>query len=268
MDNKLIENIKLLFEQGEITLAIAYEKGTDGRPRPFFCRSAQDADRIVFSNDFSRNLAVYLTKAELVRGEKVAVAATVSTLRSIYYLSRENQIGQQTFVILHLSPAGEYMRFLKTDDIAVYIDHLPAGRAEKDRELLEKLDAMTPGERWAFWQNEFSRCIKCYACRAACPMCYCTRCIVEDNRPQWIDPWPSPLSNMEWQISRVMHLAGRCVGCGSCGDACPEHIPVHLLNRRLLENIEADFGVTPGTSPREGAVLNTFRTEDRENFIV
>ena len=82
---------------------------------------------------------------------------------------------------------------------------------------LEKLEAMTPAERWQFWQAEFSKCIKCYACRAACPMCYCTRCIVDDNRPQWIDPWPSPLSNMEWQISRVMHLAGRCIGCGACG---------------------------------------------------
>ena len=127
---------------------------------------------------------------------------------------------------------------------------------------------MTPEERWAFWQNEFSRCIKCYACRAACPMCYCTRCIVEDNRPQWIDPWPSPLSNMEWQISRVMHLAGRCVGCGSCGEACPEHIPVHLLNRRLSQDIQADFGVVPGAAPKQRAVLNTFRVEDKENFIV
>lgn len=266
--DKLIETIKQLFEQGEITLAIGYEKGTGGCPRPFFCHSAQDADRMIFSNDFSRNLAVYLTKAELVKGEKVALTATIPALRSICFLSGENQIDLQALVVLHLSPAGELLRFSHTDDIAAYVDAIPVDRAEKDRELLEKLDAMTVAERWAFWQNEFSRCIKCYACRAACPMCYCTRCIVEDNRPQWIDPWPSPLSNMEWQISRVMHLAGRCVGCGSCGDACPEHIPVHLLNRRLLENIQADFGVEPGVCSGQGAVLNTFRTDDKENFIV
>ncbi len=266
--DKLTQRIKELFDRGEITLAIGYEKGTDGQPRPMFCRNARDAERMVFSPDFGQNLAVYLTKAELVKGEKVAVAATIPTLRSIYYLFKENQIGQQAFTILHLSPNDEFMHFLKTDDIAVYIDHIPSEPSQADRELLERLDAMTAEERWAFWQNEFSRCIKCYACRAACPMCYCTRCIVEDNRPQWIDPWPSPLSNMEWQISRVMHLAGRCVGCGSCGDACPEGIPVHLLNRKLLGNIAAEFGAVPGAAPKEGAVLNTFRADDKENFIL
>ena len=65
-----------------------------------------------------------------------------------------------------------------------------------------------------------------------------------------------------------MHLAGRCVGCGSCGEACPEGIPVHLLNRKLLGNIAADFGVAPGAAPKEGAVLNTFRADDKENFIL
>ncbi len=265
-ENKLTKRIEELFADGQITLAIGYEMGTSG-PRPFFCRSAQDASRMVFSNDFPNNLVVYLTKKEVVAGEKVAVAATVSALRSIAYLFRENQVGQNQFTILHLSPNDELMHFRTPSDIDVYIDHIPSEPSERDREILEKLEAMTPAERWQFWQAEFSKCIKCYACRAACPMCYCTRCIVDDNRPQWIDPWPSPLSNMEWQISRVMHLAGRCIGCGACGDACPEGIPVHLLNRRLLENIRADFGIQAGASPKDGAVLNTFRPEDRENFI-
>ena len=65
-----------------------------------------------------------------------------------------------------------------------------------------------------------------YACRAACPLCYCTRCIVEDNRPQWILPWASTLPNIEWQINRVMHMAGRCTGCTECERACPMDIPV------------------------------------------
>lgn len=266
--DKWIENIKDLFAQGEVTLVIGYEAGTDGDPRPFFCRSAQQADRLVFPEGFAPNLAVYLTKQELVKGEKVAVIATVPTLRSICYLQGENQLGSLLLAVYHLTQEGEWRQFATPEQIAQYIDAIPLSLSEKDRALVEKLDAMTPEERWAFWQNEFSRCIKCYACRAACPMCYCTRCIVEDNRPQWIDPWPSPLSNMEWQISRVMHLAGRCVGCGSCGEACPEHIPVHLLNRRLSQDIQADFGVVPGAAPKQGAVLNTFRVEDKENFIV
>ena len=266
MDNKLNTKIKELFAKGDITLAIGYEKGTKG-VRPFFCRKEEDVDRMVFSNDYQPNLAVYLTKKELVQGEKVAVTCTISALRSIAFLFRENQIGQDQFKILHLSPNDEYMVFLKPMDIDVYIDHIPSTPSEKDQKIIDMLDAMSAQERWQWWMAQFAKCIKCYACRAACPMCYCTRCIVDNNRPQWIEPWAAPLSNMEWQISRVMHLAGRCVGCGSCGEACPEGIPVHLLNRKLLGNIEQDFGVKAGAAPKEGVVLNTFRPEDKENFI-
>ena len=141
-ENKLTKRIEELFADGQITLAIGYEMGTSG-PRPFFCRSAQDASRMVFSNDFPNNLAVYLTKKEVVAGEKVAVAATVSALRSIAYLFRENQVGQNQFTILHLSPNDELMHFRTPSDIDVYIDHIPSEPSERDREILEKLEAMT-----------------------------------------------------------------------------------------------------------------------------
>ncbi len=62
----------------------------------------------------------------------------------------------------------------------------PVGLSEQEKALLVKIEAMSLQERWEFWQSEFSRCIKCYACRQACPMCYCTKCIVEVNQRQWI----------------------------------------------------------------------------------
>ena len=214
-ENKLTKRIEELFADGQITLAIGYEMGTSG-PRPFFCRSAQDASRMVFSNDFPNNLAVYLTKKEVVAGEKVAVAATVSALRSIAYLFRENQVGQNQFTILHLSPNDELMHFRTPSDIDVYIDHIPSEPSERDREILEKLEAMTPAERWQFWQAEFSKCIKCYACRAACPMCYCTRCIVDDNRPQWIDPWRDAPGRALYRLRSLWRrMSGRHTGASS-----------------------------------------------------
>ena len=97
--DKWIENIKDLFAQGEVTLVIGYEAGTDGDPRPFFCRSAQQADRLVFPEGFAPNLAVYLTKQAPVKGEKVAVIATVPTLRSIRYLQGENQRGTRSLAV-------------------------------------------------------------------------------------------------------------------------------------------------------------------------
>jgi len=95
-------------------------------------------------------------------------------------------------------------------------------------------------------------------------MCYCTKCIVEVNRPQWIQPWASTLSNMEWQINRVMHLAGRCSDCGSCGDVCPVGIPIHLLSHGMMGWVKESFG----EQAEKGNVLSTFKPDDKENFIV
>lgn len=46
---------------------------------------------------------------------------------------------------------------------------------------VEKLEAMTPDERFAFWQNELSKCIRCNACRNVCPACTCEKCVFDND---------------------------------------------------------------------------------------
>jgi ferredoxin len=88
---------------------------------------------------------------------------------------------------------------------------------------------------WAFWRAELDRCVKCYACRQVCPLCYCERCVADKNRPVRIETSPSPRGNLAWHITRAFHLAGRCIGCGECTRACPAGIPLGLLNRALAD---------------------------------
>ena len=45
---------------------------------------------------------------------------------------------------------------------------------------VEKLEDMTPDERFAFWQGELSRCIRCNACRNVCPACTCEKCVFDN----------------------------------------------------------------------------------------
>ena len=111
------------------------------------------------------------------------------------------------------------------EHLALKADALKA----EDKALLDRLEAMSREERWAFWQKELSRCMKCYACRSSCPMCYCEHCTMDCNRPQWVPVASHGLGNLEYHMVRTMHLAGRCVECGDCGRACPVGIPVHLL---------------------------------------
>ncbi|MDR3218087.1 MAG: 4Fe-4S dicluster domain-containing protein [Dysgonamonadaceae bacterium] len=259
---ELQDTVKALFDKGEIDLFIGYEKGTR-TPRPFFVHKAEDAENLIFDAACSGNLAVYLTRKDLTGGKKTGISASYYALKSIAQLFDENQLKAENLRIFGVSEEGSVQFF---DSVAAIKQHLsatpPPAKPDED-ELVGKINAMTASERWKFWSDELSKCFKCYACRAACPMCYCTKCIVEVNRPQWIQPWASTLSNMEWQINRVMHLAGRCSDCGSCGTACPLGIPVHLLTHKMSETVKEHFGV----SETKENVLSTFKPDDKENFI-
>ena len=261
--NDLRINVGKLFENREIDLFVGYGEGTR-MPRPAFVHSADETERLIFDDRCTGNLAVYLTRKDIIRGGKVGIAASHYTLKSILQLFAENQLSSETLRIFVVSPQGGLVELDSPEDIETHLKNTPAPAKEADEELRKRLEAMTREERWEFWSAELSKCFKCYACRAACPMCYCTRCIVDVNRPQWVQPWAAVQANMEWHISRAMHMAGRCADCGSCGSACPLGIPIHLLSRYMAETVEANFGKSTGN----GNVLSTFRPTDKEAFIL
>ena len=106
-----------------------------------------------------------------------------------------------------------------------------------------KLEAMTPDERFAFWQGELSRCIRCNACRDACPACTCEVCIF--NNPKSGFENKSPANSFEekmFHIIRAFHVAGRCTDCGECSRVCPQNIPLHLLNRKFIKDMNECYG--------------------------
>ena len=106
-----------------------------------------------------------------------------------------------------------------------------------------KLEAMTPDERFAFWQNELSRCIRCNACRDICPACTCEKCVF-DNPNSGVENKAIADSFEEkmFHIIRAFHVAGRCTDCGECSRVCPQHIPLHLLNRKFIKDIDDFYG--------------------------
>jgi ferredoxin len=87
------------------------------------------------------------------------------------------------------------------------------------------------------------------------------------NQPQWVPVASDPLGNLEWNVVRAMHLAGRCVDCGSCADACPEGIRIDLLNHVLAREASAHFGAEPGYSTRKDYALSAYKPDDKEEFI-
>ncbi|MBP1640159.1 MAG: 4Fe-4S binding domain protein [Bacteroidetes bacterium] len=255
-----------LLQSGEVELFIGYEEGTRF-PRPCFIASTDEVGKLIFDDRCTGNLAVYLTRKDLIGDKKVGITASYFALRSILRLLTEHQIQLDKLVVLTVSAEKEVIRFATTDDITAYLQTAPIPVREDDKALIEKLNAMSREERWEFWSAELSKCFKCYACRAACPMCYCTKCIVEENRPQWIQPWASTLANIEWHINRAMHMTGRCADCGACGAACPLGLPIHLLSHQIVQEVTDNFALDVNQAVSGDNALSTFKPEDKENFI-
>ena len=136
-----------------------------------------------------------------------------------------------------------------------------AGRAEPFA-AVAALEGKSPVERQAFWRAELSRCIRCYACRAACPACYCRTCFADKAAPRWLSKANTTDENWMFHAVRAFHLAGRCVQCGECERACPMHLPVSRLMARLDREVRERFGYVAGLDPAAVPPLGTFQPDD------
>jgi Na+-translocating ferredoxin:NAD+ oxidoreductase RnfC subunit len=97
-----------------------------------------------------------------------------------------------------------------------------------------------------FWLSQFDRCIRCYACRQACPMCDCPICLYERDDSLWVGMGIDVDEKRVFHLGRAYHLAGRCVGCNECERACPMDIPLSLIHRKMAQEMETIFGYQAG----------------------
>jgi ferredoxin len=264
--NELRKRARELLETSSVKVFIGYEEGTAGKTRALFAEKPEDAERLVFDSRCVQNLAAYITKQEVRDKGKMAIEATLPVMRSIVQLASEFQISDINLLVLGITPESKLVEFQNLAEIEAFVHQYQIVIDSRSKEMLDKIDKMTPAERWKFWIDELTPCIKCYACRAACPMCYCHRCTVDFNQPQWI-PVPShELGNLEWHIMRAIHLTGRCVDCDACYNACPLGIPLNLLTKKMVEEAKVHFG---GYQPsiKGEHLMSTFKPDDKDNFI-
>jgi len=93
--------------------------------------------------------------------------------------------------------------------------------------------------------TETSRCIKCYSCISACPICYCVECTTKN--PAYVTPGQLP-PNFMFHLIRFAHIADSCVNCGQCQELCPAEIPNALFMHAQQVELEKMFGHVPGIS--------------------
>ena len=144
----------------------------------------------------------------------------------------------------------------------------PVSVSENRKPITDNLESLSPDERWTFFEKEISKCIRCYACRNACPLCYCEECFVDQSSPQWFGKSPDISDTMIFHILRTLHTAGRCVSCGACTRSCPTGVNLAPLGIRMEKEIKDRFGYTVGLDTEATPPMADWNEEDKQEFIM
>ena len=291
IETKLRNVVKGLLADGKVEIVVGYEKGSlPLRSRPCFVRSADEADKLVWNSFCSNNVAVYLPRLfekparppDNYAPPKVGVVAKGCDCRSIVGLIKEHQVPRENVVIIGMPCPGMADPGKADETLAeaclecsypspevsdVQIEGEPRASFDGESETLKEFENKSDEERWQYFAEELSKCIRCNACRQACPNCYCKVCFVEQSKPRWVAPGDETSDVMLYHIGRIFHQAGRCVECGACVRACPMNIDLRSFTQRLGKDVKELFGYTPGLSIEDLPPLCTFEQDDNQDFL-
>jgi ferredoxin len=273
------DKAKELLDSGKVECFIGYEKSYDGiNARPAFIYNSEEVEKLVLDNACIHNLVKYLLNR---KGKSTGIVVKPCDSRAINLLIAEKQIQREDIFIVGVVCNGvlQSQDDKETDKLKstcqrcvlrmpVIYDFLIGEPVEEAANAIPAYPAVTEvegksvAERLEFWRAHFERCIRCYACRAVCPGCFCTECFVDSLDPEWVGNRIAPSENKMWHIIRAFHLAGRCVGCNACEQACPVGIPLSLLNRKLDKEVFRLFDFQAGLDAETPMPLATFKKEE------
>jgi len=235
----------------------------------------------------SRNLVTHIIENKIKREQLVIIGVPCTGMIDRHKIS--SMIGKDILSIdesgetITVSGAGFSEKIIKNDVLQencagcthrnpVIHDEL-AGALVTERTGVDpyasvrRVEAMTPGDKWKYIEELLAPCIRCYACRNACPLCYCPTCFVDESKPQWVGKSQDAIDVRTFHLLRAYHCAGRCTDCGACERVCPMSIKIREFTKKLNKDCQELYGWEAGLTLDQRPPLDSFKTDDPQEFI-
>ncbi len=256
-----LDSLKKLLASGQIHCLLGYKR-VGGQVVPYLFTTEDQLEELDFES-LEKNLRYPIagTAKRIVEdlGEtKLGILVRGCDERALLEMAKWNQIDLRKIVFIGIACSMELAkqclcRKPYPEEDIILGD--PIKEVFSSEEAMAFIENLPLEERKNFWNAHFERCIKCYGCRNICPLCFCADCSLED--PMLIEKSPSlPPELPIFHLVRAFHMAGRCIDCGLCEEACPANIPLRILYKKVNNVVEKNLGYVTGERDDKICPLN------------
>ena len=259
MIDQVKQKINELLSNGSVKGVVALAHA-NGHVAPCLFQKGDDLDVLCLGDTKNAGDARYPLNKVLITLARQYPTDTFGVLvrgcdeRGLYALYRLKQLDQDKVVPVGISCPPSLA--LECECKKPWPDDMAAGEKTDgvEQKRVQTAQDMDQTQRFNFWNDQFSKCVKCYGCRNICPMCFCKECSLECE--DLISKGDLPVDIPVFHLVRAMHMADRCIDCGMCEEACPSDIPLRLLYKKTAEIMNAEFGFTAGINKNEKSPLS------------
>lgn len=280
---RIADRARALLADGTVGRALGWEESdVPGAWSLAAFETAAEIEHFRYGECAGANLSKLCLKFNKAEGKTLVVLKPCDTL-SFNQLLKEHRLDRDRFYVIGAGCKGmrdEGGALLKCSackgkDFAASDEVIDDEESRKIQPIdrfsgVGMIEEMSADARFDFWRSALSRCVRCNACRNVCPACSCVKCVF-DNPDSGVAAKANTTDFEEsmFHIIRAYHVAGRCTDCGECSRACPQKIPLHLLNRKFIKDINALYGdFQAGAEDGERTPFTMYEKTDAEPGIV